>query len=69
MIAKNKKRVQISIDASFLADCQYAADEWGLTLSDYFVSLAKADQSIGLTAQARCMTSTRNNRNKEKVNE
>ena len=65
MIAKNKKRVSLSIDKQFLEDCQYAAAEWGLTLTDYFLSLARQDQSIGLTAQARCMVSSRAKRGAE----
>lgn len=59
MIPKNKKRLTITIERDFVEECQFAADEWGLTLSEYFVALAKHDQSIGLTAQARCMASSK----------
>lgn len=57
MIAKNKKRLNITIDKAFAEQCQTAAAEWGLTLSEYFTALARRDQTLGLTAQARCMAS------------
>jgi len=57
MIAKNKTRVSISVDKAKLEEYKTAADEWGLTLSEYFSALAEHDVTIGITAQARCMVS------------
>ena len=65
MISENKKRIAITISKEFIEECQVAAAEWGLTLSQYFVNLARQDQSIGLTAQARCMTAGRRRDPKE----
>ena len=57
MIKESKKRVYITIDKVILEQARQASDEWGLTLSQYFQQLANADVTVGLTAQARCMTS------------
>lgn len=59
MIAKNKTRISISVDKAKLEEYKTAADEWGLTLSEYFAALAEHDITIGITAQARCMVSER----------
>lgn len=53
MIAKNKQRISITVDKSLLETFRIAAEEWGLSLSEYLVSLAREDLTIGLTAQAR----------------
>ena len=53
MIAKNKQRVSISIDKDLLEQIKAASEEWNLTLSEYFISLASEDLTIGITAQAR----------------
>ena len=53
MIAKNKQRVSITIDKEFLEQIKTASEEWNLTLSEYFLSLATEDLTIGITAQAR----------------
>lgn len=57
MIAKDKTRVNITINKEALETYKDAAVEWGLTLSEYFAALAEHDISIGITAQARCMVS------------
>lgn len=57
MIAKDKTRVNITINKEALETYKDAASEWGLTLSEYFSALADADLTIGITAQARCMVS------------
>ena len=59
MIAKDKTRVNITINKEALETYKDAAAEWGLTLSEYFSALADADLTIGITAQARCMVSGR----------
>lgn len=59
MIAKDKTRVNITINKEALETYKDAAAEWGLTLSEYFSALADADLTIGITAQARCMVSNR----------
>lgn len=59
MIAKNKKRICITVEKESLEKYQEAAAEWGLTLSEYFTALVEHDITIGLTAQARCLVSER----------
>lgn len=60
MIAKNKQRISITLDREFLEESvKTAAAEWGLTVSEYIISLIKEDLTVGITAQARRMVSTR----------
>lgn len=59
MIAKDKTRVNVTLNKEALETYKDAAAEWGLTLSEYFSALADADLKIGITAQARCMVSAR----------
>ena len=59
MIAKDKTRVNVTLNKEALETYKDAAAAWGLTLSEYFSALADADLTIGITAQARCMVSGR----------
>lgn len=60
MVAKNKQRISITVEKDFLEDSiKTAAAEWGLTISEYIISLIKEDLTVGITAQARRMVSGR----------
>lgn len=60
MVAKNKQRISITVEKDFLEESiKTAAAEWGLTISEYIISLIKEDLTVGKTAQARRMVSGR----------
>ena len=50
MIPEGKTRVQITITKEDLTAAQEISELWGMTVSQYFAALARADRERGVTA-------------------
>ena len=50
-IARNKKRLTITIEKEDVEKIRDAAASWGMSISEYLTSLARVDRETGLTAQ------------------